>query len=55
MRQLIKTAKPDRSQRQPISRRELLRLALGAGAFVLTGGVAMAASIIQRPIPRTGE
>jgi aryl-alcohol dehydrogenase-like predicted oxidoreductase len=38
-----------------ISRRELLRLALGAGALALTGGAAMAASMIQRPIPHTGE
>jgi aryl-alcohol dehydrogenase-like predicted oxidoreductase len=43
------------SQPRRVSRRELLRLALGAGASVLTGGMAMAASIIQRPIPRTGE
>jgi aryl-alcohol dehydrogenase-like predicted oxidoreductase len=43
------------SQPRRVSRRELLRLALGAGASVLTGGMAMAGSIIQRPIPRTGE
>ncbi|MEX0806752.1 MAG: hypothetical protein WD688_26040 [Candidatus Binatia bacterium] len=38
-----------------ISRRGLLRLALAAGWFVGTGGVAVAASVITRPIPRTGE
>jgi aryl-alcohol dehydrogenase-like predicted oxidoreductase len=38
-----------------ISRRELLQLALAAGALAFTGGVAMAASMIQRSIPRTGE
>ena len=38
-----------------ISRRDLLRLAAGASAFALTGGVAMPASLIQRLIPRTGE
>jgi aryl-alcohol dehydrogenase-like predicted oxidoreductase len=43
------------SQPPLVSRRELLRLAVGAGALAFTGGVAMAASIIQRPIPRTGE
>jgi len=40
---------------EAISRRELLRLAVGASAVVLTGGVAMAASLLRRPIPRTGE
>jgi aryl-alcohol dehydrogenase-like predicted oxidoreductase len=43
------------SQPPLVSRREVLRFALGAGALAFTGGVAMAASIIQRPIPRTGE
>jgi aryl-alcohol dehydrogenase-like predicted oxidoreductase len=33
----------------------LLRLALSAGTLVFMGGSAMAASLIQRPIPRTGE
>ncbi len=39
-----------------ISRRELLRLALGAGTLAFSG-VAMAAtsSLVRRPIPRTGE
>jgi diketogulonate reductase-like aldo/keto reductase len=40
---------------EAISRRELLRLAAGASACALTGGFAMAASLIRRPIPRTGE
>jgi len=38
-----------------ISRRRLFRLALGAGTLALTGGYSMAASIIHRPIPRSGE
>jgi diketogulonate reductase-like aldo/keto reductase len=37
------------------SRRNFLRLALGAGALALTGGYSMAASMIRRPIPRSGE
>jgi aryl-alcohol dehydrogenase-like predicted oxidoreductase len=38
-----------------MSRRELFRLALGAGSVALTGGYSMAATIIRRPIPRSGE
>ena len=38
-----------------MSRRQLFRLALGAGTAALTGGYSMAASIIRRPIPRSGE
>ncbi|MGH7828087.1 MAG: aldo/keto reductase [Candidatus Binatia bacterium] len=38
-----------------ISRRDLLRLAVSVSAFALTGGVTMAASLIRRPVPRTGE
>src|SRR4051794_40835380 len=38
-----------------ISRRELLRLSAGAGMIAFTGGAGMAASIITRPIPRSGE
>ena len=45
----------DPSQPRFVSRREVLRLALGASAFVFAGGIAMADTIIQRPIPRTGE
>lgn len=41
--------------RTDISRRDLLRLALGAGMIVFTGGVAMAAPMITRPIPSSGE
>ncbi len=48
-------AKLNRIQFQSISRRELLRLALGAGALAFTGGATMAASMIRRPIPRGGE
>ncbi len=51
----FKTAQPDISHTQLISRRELLRLALGAGIVVCTGGVVMATSINTKPIPRTGE
>ena len=38
-----------------MSRRQLFRLALGAGTVALTEGYSMAASIIRRPIPRSGE
>src|ERR671923_1294755 len=38
-----------------VSRRELLRIALGASALAFTRGVALPASLTQRPIPRTGE
>ncbi|HEY7316468.1 MAG TPA: aldo/keto reductase, partial [Candidatus Binatia bacterium] len=44
-----------RSQPRLISRRKLLKIALGAGALAFTGGAAMAEPIIQRAIPRTGE
>ena len=37
-----------------ITRRELLWLALGAGAMTF-GGMAMAEALLRRPIPRTGE
>src|SRR5262245_50470278 len=44
------------SQPRLVSRREVLRLALSAGALAFTGGIAMADTTIQRPIPRsTGE
>lgn len=36
-------------------RRDFLRVALGAGAAALTGGSAMAQTIAQKPIPKTGE
>ena len=55
MRVLETTARFDPSQPRLVSRRELLRLALSAGTLVFMGGSAMAASLIQRPIPRTGE
>jgi aryl-alcohol dehydrogenase-like predicted oxidoreductase len=42
-------------RRKGMSRRELFRLALGAGSAALTGGYSMAATIIRRPIPRSGE
>jgi diketogulonate reductase-like aldo/keto reductase len=55
-----RTAKFDVTPRLAISRRELLRLALGAGIFVSTGGAAMAAATSSKPIltksiPHTGE
>jgi aryl-alcohol dehydrogenase-like predicted oxidoreductase len=40
---------------QELSRRDLLQLALVAGALALTGGVGMAAPLLKRTIPRTGE
>src|SRR4051812_45687474 len=50
---------PDNANTLPpwknISRRELLRLAAGAGMIAFTGGAAMAASIITKPIPLSGE
>ncbi len=47
-------AKGYSSPAQGISRRDLLRLVLGAGAFAF-GVVKMEASLLARPIPRTGE
>src|SRR5258707_8265858 len=41
---------PDR-----MSRRDLLRAALGAGVLAFAGEYAMADSIIRKPIPKTGE
>jgi aryl-alcohol dehydrogenase-like predicted oxidoreductase len=38
-----------------ISRRQVLRLGFGAAAVIVTGGASMAAAMIQRPIPRSGE
>ena len=38
-----------------MSRREFVTAALGAGAYMITGESAMANSIIQKPIPKTGE
>ena len=43
------------SEAQGISRREWLRLALGMGAFTLTGVAVASPSMRKRPIPRTGE
>jgi aryl-alcohol dehydrogenase-like predicted oxidoreductase len=51
----MKDGHDDTDLRTNISRRELLRLALGAGLIVFTGGVAMAAPIIARRIPSSGE
>jgi aryl-alcohol dehydrogenase-like predicted oxidoreductase len=47
---LDKTAHP-----QLFSRRDLLRIAVGAAALTVTGGRAMAASMMKRAIPSTGE
>ena len=44
-----------RSQSLASSRRDFLRIALTAGAMALTGGLAMADSLVRKPIPRTGE
>ena len=53
-------ARLDSAQRRAISRREWLRLAVGAGIFISTGGTSMGAAnsskrISTKPIPRTGE
>ncbi|HUC96980.1 MAG TPA: aldo/keto reductase [Candidatus Polarisedimenticolaceae bacterium] len=54
------TAQPDVIQRLSISRRELLRLGVGAGILISAGGSAMGAAnsskpLLTKPIPRTGE
>jgi aryl-alcohol dehydrogenase-like predicted oxidoreductase len=38
-----------------ISRREFFTLAMSATACAMSGGLAMAESLIRRPVPRTGE
>jgi len=38
-----------------ISRRELLRLALGAGALAMSGAAVAATAPLRQPVPRTGE
>jgi aryl-alcohol dehydrogenase-like predicted oxidoreductase len=38
-----------------ISRRDLLRIALGAGAIAIEGKMTMAETILRKPIPKTGE
>ena len=38
-----------------LTRREVLRMTLGAGALALTGGSAMADSIVRKPVSKTGE
>jgi aryl-alcohol dehydrogenase-like predicted oxidoreductase len=38
-----------------MSRRDLLRVALGVGAWAITGGAAMAGAIIRRAIPASAE
>lgn len=43
------------SESKGISRREWLRLALGMGAFTLTGIAVASPSMRTRPVPRTGE
>jgi aryl-alcohol dehydrogenase-like predicted oxidoreductase len=42
-------------RRKGMSRRELFRVALGAGSVALTGGYSMAATIVRKRIPRSGE
>src|SRR5687768_10075476 len=51
----VQTAEQSSLRSHLFSRRELLQIALGASLLGSTGGVAMAASMIRRPIPRTGE
>jgi diketogulonate reductase-like aldo/keto reductase len=43
------------SRANSMSRREFVRVALGAGAFALAGEFAMAESILRKPIPKTAE
>ena len=43
------------SQRHRPARRDFLRLALGAGALALSGGVSMAEPMLKKSISRTGE
>jgi aryl-alcohol dehydrogenase-like predicted oxidoreductase len=38
-----------------LSRREFVKVAVGAGALALTGGFAMADTVVRKPIPKTGE
>jgi aryl-alcohol dehydrogenase-like predicted oxidoreductase len=38
-----------------ISRRDLLRIALGAGAIAIEGKMTMAETILRKPIPKTGQ
>jgi len=38
-----------------LTRRDLLRVTLRVGALALTGGFAMAATLIRKPIPKAGE
>lgn len=51
----LQTARVNIRELPLLSRRELLRLAMGAGILVCTGGAAMGASIITKLIPRTDE
>jgi aryl-alcohol dehydrogenase-like predicted oxidoreductase len=44
-----------RAMPYPISRREFLAFTAGSAALALTGGQAMAESIVRKPIPRSGE
>jgi diketogulonate reductase-like aldo/keto reductase len=56
MRDSARTAQQNAGRLESISRRRMLQLALGAAAFVSTGGVSMAAaSVMRRPLPRGGE
>jgi len=56
MRDGARAAEQNSPRLQLISRRHVLRLALGAAALVSTGGLSMAAaSVMRRPLPRTGE
>jgi aryl-alcohol dehydrogenase-like predicted oxidoreductase len=56
MRDSARTTEQNSPRPQLISRRHALRLALGAAALVSTGGLSMAAaSVMRRPLPRTGE
>jgi aryl-alcohol dehydrogenase-like predicted oxidoreductase len=55
MEQLAFLDKDGHARGRAPSRRDFLRMALGAGAVALTGGFAMAQSLIRKPIRKTGE
>jgi aryl-alcohol dehydrogenase-like predicted oxidoreductase len=53
--ELVLLDKQNNSSVRAASRRDFLRIALGAGAVALTGDFAMAENLIRKPIPKTGE
>jgi len=53
--ELVLLDKQNNSPVRASSRRDFLRIALGAGVVALTGDFAMAENLIRKPIPKTGE